>query len=881
MQTVYQLEGNPETRKLAWFPALSGSALKKSVGLAVLLLGLGVAVRAQAAPPTAPQTAPQAAPSTAPATKPTTETKPEAAPEPQPADGIDSGSYNIHSSIEFGYRSTDISGNPANYNTFVNLNSGMRLFEQSLEMRSLNHTGLLFDTLSMHSFGYGGDPNNVTRLRVGKNKWYDFTGSFRRDRYPWNYNLFANPLNPATSVPSVPITNSPHALNLVRRMSDFGLTLMPQSRLRFRLGYTRNVQEGPSSSTFGGATILDPMTGFGTQTQLLQNWRTTLNAYREGADFQVSRRTSVHYDQVFQYFKQDTSYVDKNFNYQLSNGVPVDLGIVFDTASNVNSVPCPTPVANAGTTPPTADPSCNGYLSYSRVGRPRGSLPTEQVSFQSESIKNVSMSGRAAYSAGSQNSHDLNELFTGSNVSTLQVGTNATGPTHAKRVAADVDWAATWNVTPNFRVVDSFTYDRFQLPGSWDFGTVSLYAQAPLINGGPSLLLPPGRFDATNCPPPFVANTCPQHNDNSGPDLTNGTWVRYLGQNVKSNTIQLEYDFSSRFGARLGYRYANRKIVTQDTEVLASEVFFPGGVGAARGDCADPTMCTLRADGSRLFSGALGDTAHNLDADITSHSALGGIWARPTSSIRLNFDSNLLWADSAVYRADPRKEQRYRFQGSYAASRWISFDASVDILEHRNGMQYVNDKEHDRGYTLTAVLTTNDRWSVDLGYTHSDIYAQLIECWAYGSGVAPPVPVGLLPSRAITSACPVPAELQGGDVTAFGGPASYSSKTNFAYGDITWKPVKRLTLRAGYAGSFANGKTLFLNPNAPVGPLQYAYQKPYAGFTFDLAKGFAFKTNWTYYGYKPRSLANPAGLAALGSQNFSANNVTLALRYSF
>jgi hypothetical protein len=67
----------------------------------------------------------------------------------------------------------------------------------------------------------------------------------------------------------------------------------------------------------------------------------------------------------------------------------------------------------------------------------------------------------------------------------------------------------------------------------------------------------------------------------------------------------------------------------------------------------------------------------------------------------------------------------------------------------------------------------------------------------------------------------------------------------------------------------------------PVGPLQYAYQKPYAGFAFDLAKGFTYKTTWTYYGYNPRSLASPAGLAPIGSQDFNGNNVTLALRYSF
>jgi hypothetical protein len=123
--------------------------------------------------------------------------------------------------------------------------------------------------------------------------------------------------------------------------------------------------------------------------------------------------------------------------------------------------------------------------------------------------------------------------------------------------------------------------------------------------------------------------------------------------------------------------------------------------------------------------------------------------------------------------------------------------------------------------------------------------------------------------------------VQGGDVTAFGGTVNYSSKTHFAYADVVWQPFKRLSIKAGYAGSFATGNTVFLNPNAPVGPLRYTYQKPYAGFAFDLGKGFAVKTIWNYYGYNPRSPANPPGLAPIGNQDFNANNVTVALRYSF
>ena len=65
----------------------------------------------------------------------------------QAEQGIDSGNYNIKQSVEFGYRFTDVTGNQATYDTFVNLQQGPRLLDMTLEMRSLDHHGLLFDRL--------------------------------------------------------------------------------------------------------------------------------------------------------------------------------------------------------------------------------------------------------------------------------------------------------------------------------------------------------------------------------------------------------------------------------------------------------------------------------------------------------------------------------------------------------------------------------------------------------------------------------------------------------------------------------------------------------------------------------------------------------------
>ncbi len=116
--------------------------------------------------------------------------------------GKTAGNYTIQQTVEFGYRDSMIGGNLNNYDTFDNLQSGVRLFDYTVDMRSINHMGVFFDSLTFSNFGYGGDPNDLSRLRIEKNKWYDFRALFRRDKNTWNYNLMANPLNPTSFSPA-------------------------------------------------------------------------------------------------------------------------------------------------------------------------------------------------------------------------------------------------------------------------------------------------------------------------------------------------------------------------------------------------------------------------------------------------------------------------------------------------------------------------------------------------------------------------------------------------------------------------------------------------------------------------------------------------------
>src|SRR5271154_85818 len=556
--------------------------------------------------------------------------------------GINSGGYNIHQTIEFGYRASEISGNQNTYDTFENLGSGLRLFDYSLSMRSLDHHGFLFDNLTFSNFGYGGDPNDVTRLRIEKNKWYDFRLLFRRDKNFWDYNLYANPLNPAAlnppgslttgcyvgpptaafpqgapaycSSPAVAQNNSLHGLDLVRRMQDYDLTLLPQSKIQIRLGYSRNRDEGPGSFTTDGGTI----------SQFAENYSYTTNAYRAGVDFKILPRTTISYDQFLSYFRQDSVVSDNpainpgNFGFVIANpsglgtpnGTPVDLGNIWSTQTPSEALPCATPIVTGTTN--TATPTCNGFLSYSQVGRPRNFMPTERLRFQSNYFKNFEMSGSVGYSTSSDVIPDFLETVNGFTVRNAERGSTTGGPAQAKRVSVNADWTGVYAVTDKLRILDIFRYDNWRIPGMWALDETNIYGTGfPGLTG---LQQSEAVFNAANCPVASNAVTCPFHSATSAADVINGLASSFLGQNLKSNTLELQYDFNRRWRADIGYLYTDRTIsqysVTNDTQLI----YFPGGTAAvstndflaARGSCqmvagALPAGCTLNPDGSVTF----------------------------------------------------------------------------------------------------------------------------------------------------------------------------------------------------------------------------------------------------------------------------------------
>ena len=784
--------------------------------------------------------------------------------------GMKSGDYNIQQTIEFGYRWTGMDGNLDNYHTFINLGSGVRLFDYTLDMHSLDHHGVFFDDLSFSNFGYGGDPNDVTRLSIAKNKWYDFRGTFRRDKNFWDYNLLANPLNPASSVPALAIVNTPHGMDLVRRMQDYDLTLLPQSRIKFRLGYSRDVNEGPGLTTLDG----------GTEPVLSEAFRYTTDAYRAGVDYQIAPRTTISYDQFLTYFKQDNTVADTNFPYQLTDGTPADLGIIFNTAG---STPCKTPILNAGTTPPTVTANCNGYLFYARTGRPRSSFPTENFRFQSNYFKKFETSGSFSYANAEDSFADYGEAMSSWTSRSNSRGSLTAGPSKATRVTVNANWTGTYQITDKLRISDEFWYYNWRIPGLDTSAVANLYPTPPTAAGQSGLLLPistvtPANF-STVCPTaPYNQAGCPQHSSSSSADFESQAFSRFLGQNMKTNTIEAEYDFTPKITGHVGYLYTNRIISDFNSINDVFEIYFPGGATAtaandylaARSDCALvggvlPSRCTLNPDGSITETGldASSDTERGLTT-INEHDLLVGLSARPTSQLRINADFVFGYNDNSFTRISPRQVQSYRVHATYTPKSWASLDANIDIHENRDNVATVNNLEHGRFYSFSATLAPNSRIFANFGYNYMDMYTQSEICFAEPGSVI------------FTTACPV-----AGSPSPLGAFSFYNSTDHYGYANVMWKPIKRVTAGVGYSGSVVRGSTLFLNSLQPTGPLDFNYLTPFASLAIDIYKGLSYKTAWNYYGYDDKGVPNPAGLARLPMQDFNGSNVTFSVRYAF
>ena len=435
--------------------------------------------------------------------------------------------YLIHQSFDLGGHVTGYSGSEAMYDTLVNLRSGPRILNETLDVRATEKARHpWFDTLFADGTGYGGDPESFSLLRVSKGKVYDFRGMFRRDRQYFDYDLLDNPLVPAGLVSNgytfPQVEDSPHLFNTVRRMTDADLTLFPISKVRIYAGYSQNIMQGP---TFGSIHV-------GTEGLLEQNWRNSTDTWRAGVDWLPLPRTTLSYRETIVHYKGNTNWQLAGLGLQLSNSAPVSLG--YDNTSVPSCGNHQVSIVSSTTNPPTANATCNGFLDYTRTSPTRTLYPTEQFRLQSSDIKNVQMNGSVRYTGANTNLADYYESFNGLETMTGTRAYTVTGSANAKRVNVSADYGLVWQFAPRFSLAEQYDFEAFRIPGT-DHYLETSYA-------GTSMLTPPASAGSAS--------------------TTADTY--FLGQKTDVNTLVMRWKAAPRATFSLGYRYRGRAIAQRN-----------------------------------------------------------------------------------------------------------------------------------------------------------------------------------------------------------------------------------------------------------------------------------------------------------------------------
>lgn len=779
--------------------------------------------------------------------------------------GLDQGNYNIKQSIEFGGRFTNISGDQQTYDTMVNLQQGPRLLNFTTEMRSLNHHGTFFDRFYFSNFGYGGDPNVVSVLRVSKNKWYSFTGMFRHDENFWDYSLLANPFNPGTPVPNAPanfnpiinappnvlntaiIGTTPHYFNTRRNMQNYGLTFLPDAKIRLRLAYNQNTNKGPSYTTLHE----------GTEQYLFQNLSATLNQYRLGVDFRFLPRTNISYDQIWSYYKTDPGAIDQNQQFSPDHGFPpVDLGVSW------NGPPCNPAFQATG----LVSPNCNAFYNYSTHRRTRLKAPTEQVSFESNFFPAIQFSGKFTYTGTDMNVYNYGQAFSGLVSRSFLSHYSDFGPISGRHVTTYTDLGATWQITRDFSLVDSFHYGNWHDPAQYVSTQCSFFSNSLIIL--PNVFAPTAPLPTNSCATPAnLPLGTPHHSSGSGPDILINTDSNFLKQQITANLIEGQVQISPKAGAYFGYRYTHR-VIADNFFNVQNAIYFPSN--AARGNCALsggvlPDGCTQNSDGSISFSTPSPSFGPPGVTDINSNTAVLGLWLKPTPSWNLNFDAEIGSANNTFTNLSPRNYQQFRAKAKYRASSWMNLNLYFGTTDGQNPLANVNGAQRDLNAGFAISITPSEKYSVQLGYNYNDIYSSLLICYT-SSAALPGLP-----------GCPgVPGLVQQ--------QSTYDSKVNTGFIDLLWVPLKRTTIEIGATLAGASGSELNLNPlspipTAPLGALNSDWYQPYGSVSYQFAKHWAGRARWDYYGYHEASNGSYQDLYA--PRNFHGNLVTLSVRYAF
>jgi hypothetical protein len=867
-------------KKIGWFSRLSNQPLsvdliqRKAGGIGVVLsLTMTGIAFAQIPAPTAPQPIPYG--------------------------------YTVHQSVDMGGHMDGISGSSAMYDTLVNMQSGPRMLGVTYEMRALpgiKHN--LFDSLKAFSNGVGGDPINFAKLNFEKGKLYEFTGTFRRDRQYFDYDLLGNPNIPggltipygktagvatAAALAWPQVRQSPVMFNTVRRMTDTNLTIFPLAKVTFRAGYSQNIFQGPT---------LSPSYTIAKYDALLQEYqRNSTDDFMGAVDWKPVQGTKLTFEEQINHYKADSYFTlaPSSFIAQEADGTPVSLGN-WDSLTPYGIAGCNTASMGTAYTSattyailsapqsagglPIINPACAVVTSYMRSQPTRILTPTETLQLQSSSLKNVTMNGDFRYTKANMNLPNFYENVQGLDGAVRSITYKGYAAAHRAVVAAD--FGIVWQANKTVSISDQVNFSSVKQPG---------YSNLPIAA---TLSTPAAPNQTINYSGALIAGNAVALPHGVNGVLTNN----FFGQESLTNNLTVSWEATARTTLSLTYRYKNHNI----------------GQGVPhKGDIplvlADPVNGTV---------------------SITENGGIFSVALRPVNHWDVNGSVEVLYDDNAFTPVSPRQTRRYRVHTLYKPRPWATFSGAFNDLERHNNTNNnlatiaagdtpaegpLNHVDHTRVVSLGAVLAPNEHYGVDFNYAYSDVYSATNICFDNGAQNAANV-VGLPGTASVTSSgapnlCP--GVFTRGSTTQLAdwwGRDFMDAPTQYVSAAVTLSPVKPIHSNIGYRISDVSGSRFFNDARDVNGSLVSKYQTPFVNLAWTVHPGWIWKAEYNYYGYgeggvsgaplcststsltstivpcNSATLTSPTGLTEPSSgltapRNFHANNVTLGLHYEF
>jgi hypothetical protein len=798
----------------------------------------------------------QAQPDAAKPAKPVS-TKP--APERKPAkvagETISHG-YLVHQSIEVGGRYTRTSGSTAMWDTLVNQGSGGRILDQSLELHTVDPSKTrFFDNLSTYSTGYGGDPYDVSRLKMNKGRWYNFAGSFRRDRNFFDDNQLASSLlttYSAVSPVTAPIVSEPdslHMFNTVRRNTDTALTLLPLFVVSFRAGVNHGTHEGPAFTTVHNA---------GDQ-QLLEWFRNASNTYTGGVDVKLAKRTTLSYDQFYVYYKNDTTFqmpglttpfaTAELFPVGSPTGPLASLGVdvVVGAASTCGSATAH-PVSTLGTEIASGilDQYCTATIQQTQTAPVRTKFPTEQLRFSSHYWDKVSINGRLLYSGDTSTINNFNETFNGLTSNKRQTVETGAGPNGLfasnKRINTSGDLNVVVELNKHLTFSDAFSSWDTRTSGSinetTETWTGSAGSSGPPIVPTTSLLTPLTDPSITTASAAVTAATW----------AGNITTPAFLSQKVLQNTALFTETLSPQAKVSMGWRLKVREI----NDPHATKMTWNENWGLYGAVIQPSKIVRVNLNFDMMKSEYVSGSA--VDAETAT---------LPT-----------LTPSNTFTRISPDRSYNFRARTTIKPAKWIDLAATAKVYMAMNDDPMVNHTEHNNDASFAASIHPNEQLSLDFNYAYDNVSASTNLCYIFTANANAPLPVGA--SNIGTCTIANSPTGYGGSASLYMGYGTYRAPTNFFSGSISYTPTKNLHFNGGARFNDVNGSAEQLNPLMAPGGLQSHYLIPFADVEYKIAQEWTWHGNWTRNDYAEQGPPGPLPL-----RSTQGDILTLGVKYAF